>query len=85
MIKVLLELELCHPYRVSLDTLLAFCCVWDSVILYGGTNRETAGIAIPLRHFKKIFKVHPEIKSYSIPVGMEKFISSIRVKKVIVK
>jgi hypothetical protein len=85
MIRVAIEFELKQNYRSSLDMLLAFCCIWDSVIMYGGTNREKAIISMPSNHFKRIFKTNPELKVYSVPSGMEKFISSVRVKKIMSK
>ena len=82
MIRILLDIELQQPYSNSLDTLTAFCSVWDSVILFGGTYKEKAIISMPLRHFKKIFKTNPSIKNYPIPSGMGTFIGAIRVKEI---
>jgi hypothetical protein len=81
-IRVIIEFDLRCPFRQSLDTLLAFCSVWDSTVLYGGTCREQARITMPSRHFKRIFGMNPQVTEYKVPAGMEKFVTSCRVAKI---
>ena len=78
-------LELVFPYKLSMGTLVEFCYLWDSTILYGGTKRIKAIISMPGIHFKKIFGQNPREKSYPVPTGMEHFISSLRVKSILIK
>ena len=85
MIKVIIELELVFPYKLSMGTLVEFCCLWDSTLLHGGTKKLRAIISMPGVHFKQIFGVNPREKEYSIPHGMEKFISKIKVKDILIK
>ena len=40
---------------------------------------------MPGHHFKKIFGTNPREREFSIPSGMEKFISKITVKKILIK
>ena len=84
MIKVLLELQLIYPYKRSMDTLAAFCCLWDCGILGGGTNSLRAKISMPSIHFKKIFGTNPKVGNYNVPNGMEYFINNVKVKKIII-
>ena len=60
MIKVIIELELVFPYKISMGILVEFCCLWDCLILSGGTNRAKAIVSMPSIHFKKIFGENPE-------------------------
>lgn len=83
MIRVLIEMQLVYPYRESLSVLLEFCAVWKSTLLFGGTYKSKAQISIPLNYFKKIFHTNPALKEYPVPSGMEGFIDSIRVKKIL--
>ncbi len=85
MIKVILELELVFPYKLSMGILVEFCYLWDSTLLHGGTRKIKSIISMPSHHFKKIFGVNPKEREYSIPSGMEKFISKITVKKILAK
>ena len=83
MIKIILDMELVYPYSDSLTVLIDFCAIWDSALLFGGTYLAKAQISMPLTYFKKIFHENPQLKEYSIPSGMEKFVSKIRVSKII--
>ncbi len=85
MIKVIIELELVFSYRLSLGTLVEFCNLWDSTLLYGGTKKLKAIISMPGIHFKKIFGTNPREKEYPVPSGMEKFISKLVVKDILIK
>lgn len=85
MIKVTIELSLVYPYRQSLGVLLEFCGLWDSSILYGGTLRSRAIISMPSKYFKTIFGSNPVVREYPVPRGMEYFVDSVIVKKVVVK
>ncbi len=85
MIRAVIELKLVYPYKRSMGTLAEFCNLWDSRIFSGGTHRIKAIIAIPSHRFKAIFGENPRIGMYDVPRGMEKFISSLKVKEVIVK
>jgi len=78
----MLECELVYPYKRSIDTLVAFCTLWDSCLLYGGTNKLVAKFSMPVVHFKKIFGENPRVKEYSVLSGMGYFIKSIEVKKI---
>ena len=42
-------------------------------------------ISIPLVHFKHIFGQNPQKKEYPVPSGMESFIESLRVKKILTR
>lgn len=83
MIRVLIELKLVYPYKVSMDTLTEFCSLWDCTILKGGTHRLRASISMPSDHFKKIFGKNPQTGTYEVPTGTGHFITSWKVKKVI--
>ena len=85
MIKVIITLELVFPYKISMATLVEFCYLWDSTILYGGTKRLKAIISMPGIHFKKIFGQNPREKSYPVPSGMGYFIDNLRVKNIFIK
>lgn len=85
MIKAIIELELIFPYKISMGTLIEFCHLWDCKILYGGTKRLKAIISMPSVHFKSIFGQNPEKKSYTVPRGMEHFIESMKVNKILIK
>ena len=85
MIKVTIELELVHPYKISMDTLVEFCSLWDSRIFSGGTQKRKAIISMPAHHFKVIFGTNPREKKYDVPSGTEKFIDALKVKEIIVE
>ena len=85
MIKVVMELELVHPYKISMDVLVKFCSLWESRIFSGGTQKRKAIIEMPAHHFKAIFGTNPREKKYSIPSGTEHFISALKVKDIIVE
>ena len=85
MIRAVIEVALVYPYSRSMGTLAEFCSLWDSRIFSGGTRRRMAVIAIPSHHFKTIFGTNPSVGKYNVPSGMEKFIESLKVKKVLVK
>lgn len=85
MIRVLLEMELVYPYSQSLSVLADFCVLYHSAILLAGTHKKLCKISMPLNHFKNIFHVNPIEKEYEVPSGMENFIESVVVKKVIAK
>ena len=85
MIKVIIELNLVYPYKLSMPVLAEFCSLWDSTILYGGTKRLKALISMPSVHFKKIFGHNPRVGGYNVPSGTGHFIESLKVKKVLVK
>lgn len=85
MIKVILEMELVYPYRDSLSVLLDFCALWNSSVLLGGTYMAKAQISIPSHHFKKIFHTNPSKGQYPVPSGMEGFVESVKVLKILVK
>ena len=73
MIKALIELELVYPYKKSMAVLADFCTVWECGLLGGGTNRPKAKIAMPSKHFKRIFGTNPIVRAYDVPSGTEKF------------
>ena len=83
MIRVIIELQLVFPYKLSMGTLVEFCSLWDCVLLHGGTKKIKARISMPHIHFKKIFGTNPKKQEYSVPSGMESFIESLRVKKIL--
>ena len=85
MIKVIIELNLVFPYKISMGVLVEFCSLWDSRILSGGTQRIKAIIDMPSNHFKVIFGKNPIVGTYSVPNGMNHFIESLKVKKIMVK
>jgi len=85
MINVIIELNLVFPYKISMGTLVEFCNLWDSRILSGGTQRLKVIIDMPSHHFKVIFGKNPIIGMSDIPSGMEYFIESLEVKKILVK
>ena len=83
MTKAVIELELVYPYKRSMGTLVEFCYLWDCHIINGGTQRLKAMISMPSKYFKQIFGRSPTTREYSVPRGMEKFISKMTVKKVL--
>ena len=85
MIRAIIELELVHPYKHSLGTLVEFCSVWDSTPIYGGTKKRRAMISMPSFHFKTIFGQNPRVGTYNVPKGTGKFIESLKVKNVLVR
>jgi hypothetical protein len=85
MIRVVMELELVHPYKISMDVLVEFCSLWESRIFSGGSQRRIATIEIPGNHFKHIFGTNPREKKYNVPSGMGHFISALKVKDIIVE
>jgi len=85
MIKVVIELELVYPYKMSMDVLAEFCSLWDSRIFSGGTQKRKAIICMPAHHFKTIFGTNPREKEYDVPSGAEKFIDALKVKEIIVE
>ena len=85
MIKVILKLQLVFPYKISIGTLVEFCSLWDCSLIKGGTKKINAIISMSAIHFKKIFGENPQKKIYPVPKGMEYFIESVRVKKILVK
>lgn len=82
MIKVLVEVELVPRYYQSFCTFVEFCSVWDCLIVRAKANHPVARFSISSKHFKKIVGENAQIKSYSVPHGMERFITSFRVAKV---
>ena len=56
--------------------------MWDCQIITGGTKKLKATISMPSHHFKKIFGSNPKVKEYSVPSGMEKFVSKMTVKEI---
>lgn len=85
MIRVVIELALVFPYKLSMDTLIEFCSLWDSRIFSGGSCKRIAVIAMPSHHFKKIFGTNPREKEYPVPTGAEHFIETLQVKDIIIK
>jgi len=85
MIKVVMELELVYPYKMSMDVLLEFCYLWESRIFSGGTRRRKAIVQMPAHHFKVIFGQNPREKEYPVPRGTEHFIEALKVKDIIIK
>lgn len=85
MIRAVIELNLIFPYKLSMGALAEFCSLWDSRIFSGGTQRLKALISIPSHHFKTIFGENPRVGKYGVPSGMEYFIDSLKVKKIMVK
>ena len=85
MIRVVIEVALIFPYKISMDVLVVFCSLWDSRIFSGGTSKRIAIISMPGRHFKTIFGTNPREIEYDVPNGMEHFIESLKVKDVIIK
>jgi len=85
MIRVVLELSLIFPYKISMATLVEFCSLWRSRILSAGTQRRIALIVIPAKYFKTIFGENPREKEYPVPDGMEYFIETLKVKDIIIK
>lgn len=83
MIRVFIEYELVYPFSQSLNTLIDFCALNDSFLLFGGSYKSKARVSMPVNQFKRLFKSNPQIREYSIPSGMEKFVKSIKVKKVL--
>ena len=85
MISVVMELNLIFPYKISMDTLVEFCSLWDTRIFSGGSQRRKAIISMPAHHFKTIFGQNPREQKYNVPSGTEYFIESLKVKDIIVK
>jgi hypothetical protein len=85
MIKVVMELELVHPYKISIDVLVEFCSLWETRILSGGTQKRIALIEMPAHHFKVIFGTNPREKKYAVPRGAESFIEALKVKDIIIE
>jgi len=85
MIKVVMELELVHPYKISMDVLVKFCSLWESRIFSGGTQKRKATIEMPAHHFKVIFGTNPREKAYNVPRGAEHFIDALKVKDIIIE
>ena len=85
MIKVIMKLELVFPYRLSMGILVEFCSLWDCNLISGGTKKMKAVISMPATHFKKIFGENPREKEFPVPKGMEKFISKLTVKEILIK
>ncbi len=85
MIKVVMELEIVHPYKISMDVLAEFCSLWESRILSGGTLKRKAIIEMPAHHFKVIFGTNPREKEYAVPSGAESFIEGLKVKDIIIE
>ena len=83
MIKVILKLNIIYPYRDSFATLLDFCSLWSCNIIQGGSRNKTAKITIPAIKFKKIFGTNPVVREYTVPLGAEHFIASVKVIKII--
>lgn len=85
MIKAIIELELVFPYKRSMGILVEFCYLWDCHIISGGTKKLKATISMPSKHFKRIFKRNPIVRTYAVPSGMEKFVSKFTVKEITTK
>lgn len=83
--KAIIELELVFPYRKSIGILIEFCNLWDCHLISGGTKKLKATMSMPSHQFKKIFSRNPLVRDYTVPSGMEKFISKFTVKKVTTK
>ena len=85
MIRVIIEVELVFPYKISMGVLVEFCSLWNCTLLGGGTNRLKAMFSMPGNFFKRIFGVNPREKEYAVPKGMEYFISELKVKDILIK
>ncbi len=85
MIRVVLELSLIFPYKISMDVLAEFCSLWNCRIFSASTQRRIALIDMPVHHFKTIFGTNPRIREFDVPSGTEHFIESLKVKDIIVK
>ena len=85
MITVRLELYLVYPYKLSMMTLLDFCKIWGCEVRRASTRKSEAIIHMPVRKFKKIFKTNPLGMEYEVPPGMQKFVTRLWVKEIIVK
>lgn len=83
--KVIIDLELVFPYKLSMGILVEFCFLWDCHMIKGGTQKLQATISMPSDYFKQIFGRSPTIREYSVPKGMEKFISKMTVKEILNK
>ena len=85
MIRVIIELSLKFPYKISMDVLTEFCCLWNCRIFSAGTQKRIAIIAMPAHHFKTIFGTNPREREFDVPSGTEHFIEALKVKDIIVK
>lgn len=85
MIRVVLELSLIFPYKISMDVLAEFCSLWNCRMFSASTQKRIAIISISAHHFKTIFGTNPRIKEFDVPSGTKHFIESLKVKDIIVK
>jgi hypothetical protein len=84
-IRAIIRFQLVFPYKLAMWTLVEFCRLWDCTLVSGGTKKLNATISMPANYFKKIFGENPRKQEYPIPSGMEHFIESVEVKKVLTK
>jgi len=82
MIKTYIKLELKHPYKQSIDSLLDLCNIWNGTVIEANTNKSKAQIILPSSKFKKIFGCNPIVKKYKVPRGTEHFIRYVKVFKI---
>ena len=85
MIRAIVAVKLKYPFNQSMGTLLEFCSLWGSSVLLGSTNKPLAAFSMPQKYFKRIVGENPRIQKYSVPSGMERFISSFQVIEILVK
>ena len=85
MIRVIIEVDLVFPYKISMGVLAEFCSLWNCTLLAGGTQKLKAIISMPGIFFKRIFGTNPREKEYTVPQGMEYFISRLIVKDILIK
>lgn len=85
MIRAIIECDLIYPFSQSMMTLVEFCSLWGSTLLFGGTKKQKVVFSMPQKYFKRITGENPRIGKYTLPSGMEKFISSFKVIEILVK
>jgi len=82
MLYAICDIELQHPYGVSLNQIHDMVRLQKMKLLTCSTRKRTASIAVPVSKFKEIFGANPRIASYDAPEGTQGFMMEIVVREI---
>ena len=72
-----------HPiYSINLDVIHNLCHNWRLRLLFCGTNRSTALVAIEWKTFKKMFHFNPKPMILPVPKELQATIAAIEIIRI---
>lgn len=84
-IRILLRIELNHPHKMNLGSLLDLCAWWGFHLIRIDTSKPTQYIEVSWKDFKKIWQHNPQKGYIEVPAGTEDYIASVEVAELRIK